>query len=243
MICGGDTTGWNRAIWIQSASSSSFFLYEFLDHFSLQNFRVFSIQVFPSLYTHRHKGKGCFLRRHASRLALLCCAFCLLLGLGYLGVVADSCVLRWWCQWNDPEPNAERGRTFAFCCCRCCSTLWQTSCFAWICVIDRFCGSDERCIAGKSLVPVWGMRYYYYYSGRGAREDSFFNSLFWPDLSGDLQKLILSPVKMHSGHFTDQDAPWKNCWSLILRTSRFASEQLLWWIWRRNVLLLLLLWV
>jgi hypothetical protein len=29
--------------------------------------------VFPSLYTHRHKGKGCFLRRHASRLALLCC--------------------------------------------------------------------------------------------------------------------------------------------------------------------------
>ena len=169
----------------------------------------------------------------------LCCAvaFCLLLGLGYLGVVADSCVLRWWCQWNDPEPNAERGRTFAFCCC---STLWQTSCFAWICVIDRFCGSDERCIAGKSLVPVWGMRYY---SGRGAREDSFFNSLFWPDLSGDLQKLILSPVKMHSGHFTDQDAPWKNCWSLILRTSRFASEQLLWWIWRRNVLLLLLLWV
>ena len=59
-----------------------FFLYEFLDHFSLQNFRVFSIQVFPSLYTHRHKGKGCFLRRHASRLALLCCGLLLAFGIG-----------------------------------------------------------------------------------------------------------------------------------------------------------------
>jgi len=65
-----------------------FYIYEFLDHFSLQNFRVFSIQVFSSLYTHRHKRQRLFLAPAciASGFALLC----LLLAFG-IGVPRCCC--------------------------------------------------------------------------------------------------------------------------------------------------------